>query len=69
MGCRAVAWLTSMHAPLGRAVGNANELLEAVDVLRGGGPPDVRTLTLRLGTEMLVARTAGGERRRRRSGF
>jgi len=54
MGCRAVAWLTSMHAPLGRAVGNANELLEAVDVLRGKGPADVRALTLQLGAEMLV---------------
>ncbi|MGZ3479486.1 MAG: thymidine phosphorylase, partial [Myxococcaceae bacterium] len=54
MGCRAVAWLTSMHAPLGRAVGNASELLEAVDVLRGQGPEDVWALTLRLGAEMLV---------------
>jgi pyrimidine-nucleoside phosphorylase len=54
MGCRAVAWLTSMDAPLGAAVGNANELLEAVDVLRGKGPPDVRALTLRLGAEMLL---------------
>ncbi len=54
MGCRAVAWLTSMHAPLGRAVGNASELLEAVDVLRGQGPEDVWALTLRLGSEMLV---------------
>ena len=54
MGCRAVAWLTSMHAPLGQAVGNASELLEAVDVLRGQGPADVRALTLQLGTEMLL---------------
>jgi len=54
MGCPAVAWLTAMDVPLGRAVGNASELLEAVDVLRGAGPDDVRTLTLRLGAEMLV---------------
>jgi pyrimidine-nucleoside phosphorylase len=54
MGRPAVAWLTSMDAPLGFAVGNASELLEAVDVLRGKGPSDVRALTLRLGAEMLV---------------
>jgi len=54
LGCPAVAWLTSMDAPLGRAVGNALELLEAVEVLRGGGPPDIRALTLRLGAEMLL---------------
>ncbi|HTS80167.1 MAG TPA: thymidine phosphorylase [Myxococcaceae bacterium] len=68
LGCPAVAWLTSMDAPLGRAVGNANELLEAVEVLRGGGPADVRALTLRLGAEMLVlgrraASVAEAERR------
>jgi len=54
MGCPAVAWLTAMDVPLGRAVGNACELLEALDVLRGSGPDDVRTLALRLGAEMRV---------------
>jgi pyrimidine-nucleoside phosphorylase len=57
-GC--VALLTDMDAPLGIAVGNAVEVQESIEVLRGGGPPDVRELTLRLGVEMLIAGHAPG---------
>lgn len=52
-GLRAVALLTDMDAPLGRAVGNANEVRESVEVLQGGGPADVIELTLALAREML----------------
>jgi thymidine phosphorylase len=54
-GVRTVALLTDMSTPLGRAVGNAIEVEEALDVLAGGGPDDVVGLTLTLAEEMLAA--------------
>jgi pyrimidine-nucleoside phosphorylase len=54
LGLEVRALLTAMDEPLGAEIGNANELGEAIDVLRGGGPADVRALTLRLGAEMLL---------------
>jgi thymidine phosphorylase len=54
-GVRTVALLTGMSMPLGRAIGNAVEVAEAVEVLAGGGPSDVVELTLALAREMIAA--------------
>jgi thymidine phosphorylase len=47
--------ITDMNQPLGSAVGNANEIAESLEVLRGGGPADLVEITYRLGIEMLLA--------------
>ncbi len=52
--CPVIALLTDMDSPLGVACGNANEIVESVNSLKGGGPADLRELVLRFGAEMLV---------------
>lgn len=52
-GKRAVAWLTDMDEPLGRAVGNWPEVAETVAGLRGDGPLDLMEVTLQLAGEMI----------------
>jgi thymidine phosphorylase len=54
-GVRTSALLTSMWEPLGMTAGNALEVAESLDVLAGGGPPDVVELTLALASAMLEA--------------
>ena len=52
-GLKICALLTRMEEPLGRTIGNALETREAIEILRGDGPPDTTELTLALGAEML----------------
>lgn len=52
MGKRMVALITDMDQPLGLYVGNALEVVECVDVLKGGGPADLRDLSIELSAWM-----------------
>src|ERR1700719_4210287 len=52
MGKKVVALITDMDQPLGRAAGHANEVVECIDVLSGGGPADLRELSLELSAWM-----------------
>jgi pyrimidine-nucleoside phosphorylase len=54
MGKKVVALITDMDQPLGRKVGNALEVDESLDVLHGGGPPDLRQLCDELAAWMLL---------------
>jgi pyrimidine-nucleoside phosphorylase len=53
-GVRTEALITGMGAPLGRAVGNAVEIRECIEVLKGRGPEDLVEVLVALGTRMLA---------------
>jgi pyrimidine-nucleoside phosphorylase len=68
MGKKVVALITDMDEPLGNTIGNALEVIECMEILRGGGPADLRELCLELSAWMLhlggLANTiADGKRR------
>ena len=48
-----VAFITDMEQPLGRAVGNSVEVIEAIDVLKGNGPEDITELSIKLAAYMV----------------
>ncbi len=54
MGKKVVAFITDMNQPLGRKIGNALEIEETIEVLKGKGPKDVTELTYTLAAEMLI---------------
>ena len=53
-GVRTEAFITAMDAPLGCAIGNALEVIECLDVLKGRGPADLTAVATRLASRMLI---------------
>lgn len=54
VGRNTMAIISSMEEPLGRAIGNALEVKEAIETLKGQGPEDLTELSLELGSQMVV---------------
>jgi len=61
-GVRTEAIISAMDAPLGRAVGNALEVVECIEVLKGGGPPDLIDVSVELTARMLVLGKVASDR-------
>jgi len=66
-GRTVVALITGMEQPLGYAIGNAIEVKEAIDTLRGNGPADLVELVTELGSDMLLVSGVVSDREQARS--
>ncbi len=53
-GMDCMALISDMNQPLGRMIGNALEIQETIDILKGEGPDDITNLVLTLGSQMVV---------------
>jgi pyrimidine-nucleoside phosphorylase len=62
-GVETQAVLTSMNWPIGCAVGNANEVIECIELLKGRGQPDLKANSLELSERMLVVAGVATNRR------
>jgi pyrimidine-nucleoside phosphorylase len=67
MGTPMRALLTAMDEPLGRAVGNALEIAESIDCLKGSGPVDTMEVTYALGEQMLLLANAAATKEEARA--
>ena len=63
------ATISSMSQPLGNAIGNSLEVIEAIETLKGNGPGDLRELCLNEGSEMLVQANLYPNKKRSVSSF
>jgi pyrimidine-nucleoside phosphorylase len=61
-GVKTEAVITAMDMPLGRAVGNALEVIECFDVLKGGGPADLVEVTVELTARLLMVGGVAADR-------